>query len=98
MNDLDARAAAYWETAAVRSIMTQVASAARQLAEVMTGAPEDADNAEWGGQLTFALLREFGELDTAGGEYPAHSNARDAIAKLAEVIEDSRDGNTFGGG
>ena len=79
----------FWERECVRSIMTQVASAARLLHEVMKSAPEDAGNCEWGAALTATLMREFGEdVDTA----------RDAIEKLAEVIEDSRDGNTFAGG
>ena len=91
MNELDAKHAEFWERVAVRAIMAQVASAARLLHDVFLNAPEDADNCEWGAALTAAMLREFG--DSAKGL----GLCRDTLAKLGEVIEDSRDGNTFAG-
>ena len=92
MNELDAKHAEYWERECVRSIMSQVANATRLLHEISLFSPEDADNAEWGGQLTAAMIREFG--DSVKG----HEFCRGGLMKLSEVIEDSLDGNTFAGG
>jgi len=78
--------------------MTQVASAARLLWEIKSNSPEDADNCQWGNALTAAVLREFYEIDTAGGSYPTHYNGRDSLEMLADVIEIARDNNTFAGG
>jgi len=99
VSDQDKRNGEYWETTAVRALMTQVASAARLLHEIMISSPEDADNCAWGNALTAAVLREFDEVDTAGGgSYPAHYVGRDALEMLADVIENARDNNTFAGG
>jgi len=100
VNDQDKRSSDYWETTAVRALMTQVASAARLLWEIKSGSPEDADNCAWANALTAAVLREFHEIDTAGGggSYPAHYVGRDALEMLADVIEIARDSNTFAGG
>jgi len=98
VNDQDKRSSDYWETTAVRALMTQVASCARLLHEIKSGSPEDADNCQWANALTAAVLREFREIDTAGGAYPAHYVGRDALEMLADVIEIARDSNTFAGG
>jgi len=99
VNDQDKRSSDYWETTAVRALMTQVASCARLLHEIKSGSPEDADNCQWANALTAAVLRESREIDTAGGgSYPAHYVGRDALEMLADVIEHSRDGNTFAAG
>jgi len=79
--------------------MAQVASAARLLHEIKISSPEDSDNCQWGNALTAAVLREFREIDTAGGgAYPAHYVGRDALEMLADVLEQTRDNNTFAGG
>jgi len=99
VSDQDKRSSDYWETTAVRALMTQVASAARLLWEIKISSPEDADNCAWANALTAAVLREFYEIDTAGGgSYPAHYNGRDSLEMLADVIEIARDSNTFAGG
>jgi len=99
VTDQDKKNGDYWETTAVRALMTQVASATRLLWEIKSNSPSDADNCQWGNALTAAVLREFNECDTAGGgSYPAHYVGRDAIEMLADLIEHSRDGNTFAHG
>jgi len=98
VNDQDKRSSDYWETTAVRALMTQVASCARLLHEIKISSPEDSDNCQWGNALTAAVLREFREIDTAGGSYPAHYVGRDALEMLADVLEIARDNNTFAGG
>ena len=89
---VDAKHAEFWERECVRGMMASIASAARQLHDIYSAAPDDADNCEWGTALTAAMIQQFGD-DVAG-----LSLCRDTLAKLAEVIEDSRDGNTFTGG
>jgi len=98
VTDQDKRNGDYWEAAAVRALMAQVASAARLLHEIKSTSPEDADNCAWANALTAAVLREFREIDTAGGSYPAHYVGRDALEMLADVLEQTRDSNTFAGG